>query len=61
MNNIYSLYKRIMKHDPKVVDDIKSSEELKKEFSHLLSCCFLRNALLEDSYYEMFIKGEVND
>lgn len=60
MSNIYSLYKRIMKCDSKVIDDIKSSEELKEEFQHLLSC-FLRNKLLEDVYYEVFVKGEVND
>lgn len=55
MSNIYSLYKRIMKHDPKVIDDIKSSEKLKEEFQQLL-CCFLRNELLEDAYYEVFYK-----
>jgi hypothetical protein len=49
-----------MKHDSKVIDDIKSSEKLKEEFQHLLGC-FLRNELLEDVYYEAFIKGEVND
>ena len=45
MNSIDKLYKRIMKHDPKVVDDIKSSEKLKEEFQHLLGY-FLRNELL---------------
>lgn len=59
MNNIYGLYKRIMKHDPKVVDDIKHSEELKEEFQRLLDC-FLRNELLEDVYYKVFVKGEAN-
>ena len=59
MNNIYSLYKRIMKHDSKVVDDIKHSEELKEEFQRLLGC-FLRNELLEDVYYKVFVKGEAN-
>lgn len=60
MKDIYSLYKRIMKHDSKVIDDIKSSEKLKEEFQHLLGC-FLRNELLEDVYYEVFVKGEIND
>lgn len=54
MNNIYGLYKRIMKHDPKAIDDIKSSKKLKEDFSFLLNCCFLNNVLLEDVYYEEF-------
>lgn len=53
MNKIDKLYKRIMKHDPKVVDDIKSSEKLKETFSLLLNCCFLSN-VLEDVDYEVF-------
>ena len=56
MNSIDKLYKRIMKHDPKVVDDIKSSEKLKEDFQLLLSCCFLSNVLLENDYYEEFYK-----
>ena len=56
MNSIDKLYKRIMKHDPKVVDDIKHSEKLKEDFQLLLNCCFLSNVLLENDYYEEFYK-----
>ena len=30
MNNIYGLYKRIMKHDQKAVDDIQTLDEAKE-------------------------------
>lgn len=30
MDNIYGLYKRIMKHDPKAVDDIQTLDEAKE-------------------------------
>lgn len=55
MNKIDKLYKRIMKHDPKVIDDIKSSKKLQEDFSFLLNCCFLSN-VLEDVDYEVFYK-----
>ena len=30
MKNIYELYKRIMKHDPKAIDDIQTLDEAKE-------------------------------
>ena len=30
MKNEYNLYKRIMKHDPRAIDEIESLEEAKK-------------------------------
>lgn len=54
MNNIYSLYKRIMKHDPKAIDDIQTLDEA-KEIIRMLSSkmVYFNNEMYEELYEKL--------
>ena len=47
MNNIYGLYKRIMKHDPKVVDDIQTLDEAKEIIKMITGNVYLNGEIYE--------------
>lgn len=47
-NKIYKLYKRIMKHDPKAIDEIESLEEAKEIIKMMVG-----NVYLHSKVYEM--------
>ena len=49
MNNIYGLYKRIMKHDQKAVDDIQTLDEAKEIIKMITG-----NVYLNGEIYEIF-------
>lgn len=42
-NNIYELHKRIMKNDPKAIDEIETLEEAKKILKMIMSNNILMN------------------
>lgn len=54
MNNIYSLYKRIMKYDPKAIDDIQTLDEA-KEIIRMLSSkmVYFNNEMYEELYEKL--------
>lgn len=45
--NIYSLYKRIMKRDPKAIDEIESLEEAKEIIGMMLGNHYMHNMAYE--------------
>lgn len=45
--NIYSLYKRVMKRDPKVIDEIESLEEAKEIIGMMLGNHYMHNTAYE--------------
>ena len=47
MNNIYGLYKRIMKHDPKAVDDIQTLDEAKEIIKMIIGNVYLNGEIYE--------------
>lgn len=54
MNNIYSLYKRIMKHDPKAIDDIQTLDEAKEIIKMLTSrVVYFNNEMYEELYEKL--------
>nr|DAN14873.1 MAG TPA: hypothetical protein [Caudoviricetes sp.] len=54
MNNIYSLYKRIMKHDPKAIDDIQTLDEAKEIIKMLASrVVYFNNEMYEELYEKL--------
>lgn len=48
MDNIYGLYKRIMKHDPKAIDEIKTLEEAKEIIKMITGNIYLNGKLYEE-------------
>lgn len=54
MNNIYSLYKRIMKHDPKAIDDIQTLDKAKEIIKMLASrVVYFNNEMYEELYEKL--------
>lgn len=54
MSNIYSLYKRIMKHDPKAVDDIQTLDEAKEIIKMFASrVVYFNNEMYEELYEKL--------
>ena len=54
MNKIYSLYKRIMKHDPKAIDDIQTLDEAKEIIKMLASrVVYFNNEMYEELYEKL--------
>lgn len=54
MNNVYDLYKRIMKHDPKAIDDIQTLDEAKKIIKMLASrVVYFNNEMYEELYEKL--------
>lgn len=54
MNNIYDLYKHIMKHDPKAVDDIQTLDEAKEIIKMLASgVVYFNNEMYEELYEKL--------
>ena len=54
MNNIYSLYKRIMKHDPNAIDDIQTLDEAKEIIKMLASrVVYFNNEMYEELYEKL--------
>lgn len=54
MNNIYGLYKRIMKHDPKAIDDIQTLDEAKEIIKMLASrVAYFNNEMYEELYEKL--------
>ena len=47
MNNIYSLYKRIMKHEPKAVDDIQTLDDAKEIIKMITGNVYLNGEIYE--------------
>ena len=47
MNNIYDLYKRIMKHDSKVVDDIQTLDQAKEIIKMIIGNVYLNGEIYE--------------
>ena len=47
MNNIYGLYKRIMKHDTKAVDDIQTLDEAKEIIKMITDNVYLNGEIYE--------------
>ena len=47
MNNIYGLYKRIMKHDQKAVDDIQTLDEAKEIIKMIAGNVYLNGEIYE--------------
>ena len=47
MNSIDKLYKRIMKHDPKVVDDIQTLDEAKEIIKMITGNVYLNGEIYE--------------
>ena len=47
MNNIYGLYKRIMKHDPKAVDDIQTLDDAKEIIKMITGNVYLNGEIYE--------------
>ena len=47
MNNIYGLYKRIMKHDQKAVDDIQTLDEAKEIIKMITGDAYLNGEIYE--------------
>ena len=47
MNNIYGLYKRIMKHDPKAVDNIQTLDEAKEIIKMITGNVYLNGEIYE--------------
>ena len=47
MNNIYGLYKRIMKHDQKAVDDIQTLDEAKEIIKMITGNVYLNGEIYE--------------
>lgn len=47
MNNIYDLYKRIMKHDSKAVDDIQTLDEAKGIIKMITGNVYLNGKIYE--------------
>ena len=53
-DKIYKLYKRIMKHDPRAIDEIESLEEAKKIIKMMEG-----NVYLNGKIYNMILNSEV--
>lgn len=49
--NIYSLYKRIMKHDPKAINEIESLEDAKEIIKMIIGNVYLNGELLKRKNY----------
>lgn len=50
----YDLYKRIMKHDPKAVDDIQTLDEAKEIIKMLVSrVIYFNNEMYEELYKKL--------
>ena len=47
MDNIYGLYKRIMKHDPKAVDDIQTLDDAKEIIKMITGNVYLNGEIYE--------------
>ena len=47
MNNIYGLYKRIMKHEPKAVDNIQTLDEAKEIIKMITGNVYLKGEIYE--------------
>ena len=47
MNNIYGLYKRIMKHEPKAVDNIQTLDEAKEIIKMITGNVYLNGEIYE--------------
>ena len=47
MNSIYNLYKRIMKHDPKAVDDIQTLDDAKEIIKMITGNVYLNGEIYE--------------
>lgn len=54
MNSIYGLYKRIMKHGPKAVDDIQTLDEAKEIIKMLAGrMIYFNNEMYEELYEKL--------